>query len=263
MKGIAGFLLQRVTCLALLWAVALPGQSSSFAVITPAKATLLIGDSRSFRLVDQNGHMQRDVSWSISDPGSFQVDQGDELSITAKQAGDFRISARSGDLSAEAAVTVMEGDKLPVGTKIWSSGTAPGCKSTKLTQAMPSAGGPDMYEQSQCADGDYITALTADGIQLWRRRIGAPSAPPAAAADSKNAVAAARLNLRSTSICDSVVAGTDQQKIRELLHERNLSFSEGAPGERAWVVEEPNTQCKLWFDDRSVLTRKRKVFVAE
>jgi hypothetical protein len=233
----------RVLCFVLLfvWADALPGQSSSFVVITPQSAALLVGESRPFRLVDQNGQLQRNVTWTVSDPDALQANGGDELTVMAKQAGDFRISAQSKNGSAEATVKVMEG-KMPVGTKIWSGGTVPGCKSLQLVQAMPSANGPDMYETSRCADGP-----------------GATSATP----ESKNKVEASRINLAWASICDSVLVGTDQQKIRDLLHQRNLSFSEGASGKRVWIVEESNKRCELWFDDKSVLTKKRKVFVTE
>jgi len=31
----------------------------------------------------------------------------------------------------------------------------------------------------------------------------------------------------------------------------------------AWIVEESNKRCELWFDDKSVLTKKRKIFVTE
>jgi hypothetical protein len=32
---------------------------------------------------------------------------------------------------------------------------------------------------------------------------------------------------------------------------------------RAWIVDESNTQCKLWFDDKLILSRKRKMLVSE
>lgn len=263
MKRVASFLMPRVLCFVVLiaWAAALPGQNSSFVVITPKSVTLLVGDSRPFRLVDQNGQLQRNVTWTVSDPDALQANGGDELTITAKQAGDFRISAQSKNGSAEATVKVMEG-KMPVGTAIWSSGTVPGCKSVQLVQAMPSANGPDMYETSHCADGDYVTALTSDGMQLWRRRLGGTVAA-SALPDSKTTAEASRINLASTSICDSVLVGTDQQKIRDLLRQRNLSFSQGASDERVWIVEESNKRCELTFDDKSVLTKKRKIFVTE
>jgi hypothetical protein len=254
--------------LLLLWAVDLAAQSSSFVAITPQSATLFAGESRSFRLVDQNGQMQRNVTWTISDPDALQAKAGDELTVTAKLAGNFRVSARSENGAAEATVEVVEG-QIPVGTAIWTTPTAPGCKSVKLDQAMPSANGPDLYDTSHCPDGDYVTAMTSDGKVLWRRKLGGAIAASAAtravapaSLDGKPA-AAGRINVASTSICDSVSVGTDERKIRDLLHQRNLSFSEGSSGERMWIVEESNRQCKLWFDDKLVLMKKRKIFVTD
>lgn len=242
------------------YAAALRAQSSSYIMVSPAKVTLLIGESKTFRLVDQNGHMQHSVYWDISDSGAFQVDEGDELTVTAKQAGDFRISGRSADGSAEASVKVMQGDTMPVGTVKWSSGDIPGCKTTKIVPAVPSANGPDVFEQSECDDGYYSAAYTADGILMWRRKIGESGTKPVAEGKSTNSVA--RLNPSSTSICDSVPMGSDQQTIRDLLHQQNLAFSQGSAG-HLWVVQESNIQCHLSFDDKLVLTKKSKVFVNE
>jgi hypothetical protein len=258
------FLNPRVLGLALLplWAVTLRAQSSSFVVITPQSATLLMGESRSFRLVDQNGQFQRNVTWTISDPDALQATPGDELTITAKHPGDFHIDAQSRSGSAEASVKVMEG-QLPVGTKIWTTPTAPGCKTIQLVQAMPSANGPDMYQTSHCEDGDYVTALTSDGRQLWRRRVGGSPAPTGAVIENNENAAPAQLNPRSPSICNSLSTGTGQQAIRDLLHQRHLSFNEGPAGEREWIVDESNSQCELWFDEKLILVKKRKIFVAE
>ena len=264
MNQMAGSFLSWSVCLALwlFWAAALPAQKPYFVAISPQKVTLLIGDSTSFRLVDQNGHRQSHVAWHVSDPDAFQVYDGDEFTITAKEAGDYRVDARTADGSAEATVKVMEGYAMPVGTVKWSAGATPGCKSIKIIPAVPTANGPDIFEQSQCDDGQYIAAYIAGGVQMWRRKMTSTGAFPAAAY-ANDPVSAARLNTRSASVCVSVVLGTDGQKIRDLLQERKLSFSEGAPGEREWIVEESTTQCKLWFDDKSVLTKKRKIFVTE
>jgi hypothetical protein len=265
MKRMADFLLPRAMRLAMLvlWAIALPAQSPAFFAITPDKVIMVIGDSRTFRMVDQNGHRPAHVTWTISDPDAFQVEEGDDLVITSKRAGDFRVTGQSTDGSAEASVSVQEGTTLPAGTAMWTSGTTAGCKSVKLTQAMPSANGPDMYEQSHCDDGDYITAYTADGLQMWRRKLGGDPGAPSAAGIAKNADAPARLNPRSASICDLVVMGTEQQKIRDLLRQHNLTFSEGSPAERVWTVDESGTQCKLWFDDKAILSKKRKIFTTQ
>jgi hypothetical protein len=250
-----------------LWAVALPGQSAHFLKITPEKANLLLGESRTFRLIDQNGQMQSNVTWTVSDPDAFQTREGNELSVTAKRAGDFSISAHTADGSADATIKVVEGNALPQGEAIWSGPSIEGCKTMKITPAVPSASGVDVYEQSLCEDGEYLSAYTSDGIEVWRQKIG-QTGPPHPAQMRKDAIPAgqpnpSRLNTRSASICDSVEVGSDQQKIRDLLSQRNRSFSEGAPGERVWTVDEPSTQCKIWFDEKLAVTKKRKTFVSE
>jgi hypothetical protein len=102
---------------------------------------MLIGESRTFRLVDQAGHMQRDTTWSVSDDRAFDVSKGDELELTAKSAGDFRLEGRSSNGSADATITVVEGGVLPIGTVKWSEGKIDGCKTTKIIPAVPSASG--------------------------------------------------------------------------------------------------------------------------
>ena len=245
-----------------LWAVALFGQASSTYLITPDKTTMLIGESRPFRMVDQNGHAQHKVAWTISDADAFQSIDGDELWLIPKRAGDFRLTARTDFATAEATVKVMEGPALPAGTVKWSSGKMKGCKTTKIIPAVPRPNGPDIFEQSSCEDGEYVAAYTANGIQLWRRKI-TDSGAPAGPGGNNYEVVGSRLEPHSPSVCDSVSVGTDQQNIRDLLTEHNLSFREEPTGGRAWLVEESNTQCRLWFDEKSVLVKKRKVFVAQ
>jgi hypothetical protein len=187
--------------------------------------------------------------------------------VTAKRAGDFTIQARSDNGSSGATITVMDGAALPQGTVKWSGAAIDGCKTTKVIPAVPSANGPDIYEQSQCQDGEYLAAYTSEGIQLWRRKIGdtgAPSVPEA----GKNDVPAirpnsSRLDLHSPSICDLADVGAGQEKIRELLNQHNLSFNQGAANERAWTIDESTVQCKLWFDEKLVLAKKRKILVTE
>src|SRR5208283_2911839 len=116
-----------------------------------------------------------------------------------------------------------------------------------------------IYEQSRCEDGEYVAAYTSAGIQLWRRKLsdsGAPDGPDGNDYD----VVGKRLDPRSTSVCDSVSVGMDQQKIQDLLTERKLPYREEPAGGRVWLVEESNTQCRLWFDEKTVVVKKRKIF---
>lgn len=264
MKRIIGFPLPQILCLGvlMLWAVALYGQGPNTYLITPDKTTMLIGESRPFRMVDQNGHAQQKVTWIISDPDAFQSFEGDELQLIAKRAGDFRLTARTDFATAEATVKVSEGPALPAGTAKWSAGSMKGCKTTKIIPAVPRPNGPDIFEQSSCEDGEYIAAYTASGIQLWRRKISESGAPDGPGSNNYEVVGS-RLEPHPASVCDFVSAGMEQQKIRDLLSERKLSFREEPAGGRVWLVEESNTQCRLWFDEKSVLVKKRKVFVTE
>lgn len=253
-----------VGLLVALWALSLVGQNAPFVAITPHTVTMIVGDSRPFRLVNQDGQIQHDVSWTVSDPDAFQVQGGDEVELTAKRTGDFRLTARSPAGGDEINFKVAEGS-LPAGTVMWAGPAVPGCKPTKMTQAVPSQNGPDLYEETQCEDGHYVTAYTADGRQLWRRRITADHAPAAAATgmSTQNPGFVTPLNIHSSSICDLIPVGIDQEKIRALLQKRNLSFTDGVPEGQVWVVEENGTECKLWFDAKSVLTKKRRTLVSE
>ncbi len=247
----------------LLWATPLIAQNAPYSIaISPASATILVGESRRFRAVDREGHMQRSVYWTISDPAAFAFEPGDELVLTAKQPGEFRITVRAGERAAEASIKVLQGNSLPKGSVIWSSAHPAGCKPRQLVQAVPTDNGPDLYGVSDCEDGTYVEALTADGVQLWRRRIGDTRVAIPGLGDEKP-ITPNRLDVNSTSVCDAVTVGTAQEKVKDLLKSRKLSFNEDPHQKQVWLVEESSTQCKLWFDDKSVLARKRKILVAE
>jgi hypothetical protein len=57
--------------------------------------------------------------------------------------------------------------------------------------------------------------------------------------------------------------GTEREKIRELLDQRKITFSERSPDHHEWVIDESAAQCKLWFDDHDVLAKKRKILVSD
>ncbi|HLJ27876.1 MAG TPA: hypothetical protein VKY85_14290 [Candidatus Angelobacter sp.] len=206
-------------------------QDARFVAVTPGKATILIGESQKFRVVDQNGRMQRSVSWTVSEDSAFDYRAGDELMLTAKLAGHFKITARTGGESAEAEINVIAGTSLPQGTAKWSAPQPAGCKLDKVVPATPSANGPDIFGLSTCPDGSYVSAYTAEGIQLWRHKVSVtaalpkPLAPGAVPAVTNSPSTSTHVNLNPSSICDLVSVGTAQEKVRDLLKSRNLSFS--------------------------------------
>jgi len=257
----------RIAFLGLVFCVtSLPGQTTNTYRITPESVTILIGESSPFRVVDQNGRAQHGVTWEISDSYALETSGEDEVVVTAKRAGAFQLTARIDHSTAEATIKVVEGTSLPIGAMKWSAGKIPGCTTTKMVPAVPSANGPNLFEQSECADGSYIAAYTSDGVQMWRRRIGAgePAKINSAGVDKgKQGVVPSRLDSRASSVCDWIVVGAEQEKVREVLSQHRLSFREGAAGQQMWTVEESNVQCKLWFDEKSRVAKKRKTLVSE
>ena len=237
-------------------------QPAPFMAISPGTATILIGESRRFRAVDEQGHMQHNVHWMISDPAAFSLEQGDELLLTAKRAGEFRINAYSGDKAAEATIKVVEGNALPIGSVIWSQPQPSGCKATKIIQATPTENGPATFEQSQCPDGTYLRAFSADGVQMWRRKIDNSAFTIVPGLPDVKSVTHNRLDENSASVCDLVTVGSEQEKVRDLLKSKNVAFTEDAHQKQTWLVDEGSTQCRLWFDGKSVI-KKRKILVVE
>jgi hypothetical protein len=113
--------------------------------ITPATAGMLIGESRGFSLFDTDGHkLTATAEWSVSSSYHATLTQGDEPTVSAKNEGTFKVTARVDTRTAEAIVKVYPGDKLPIGAIRWSVAPIPCSKNpgiSKLVQAVPSSGG--------------------------------------------------------------------------------------------------------------------------
>jgi hypothetical protein len=257
--------LRQATSLAALLLCALTLHAQDTYQITPNQVTMRLGESRTFRMVNQSGQAQHKVTWTLSDAAAFDSTQGDELYIYPRRAGEYRLSAHTDFATAEASVRVVDGSSPPSDAPRWVSGGREGGVTTKIMPAVPrSVNGPEMYQQTRCADGEYVAGYTADGVQLWRTKISnngvVPSSDPLG---NDSDVLPKQLDTSSKSICDLVSAGVEQQKIRDLLTERNLTFHEEGAGGHVWLVEESNAQCRLWFDDKQILSKKRKVFTTD
>jgi hypothetical protein len=228
--------------------------------ITPDKSTMTLGESRSFRMVDENGQAQHKVKWTLSNAGDSQEIEGDELHFYASHVGEFRLRARTDFATAEASVKVVEEKDMTRGTMRWQSGKKEGCATTQILQARPNASGVYVYQQSQCEDGVYLAAYTYEGVQLWRRKL---SDSPSQSGSNDYEIEGQHLEARAASICDTVQVGTDQEKIRAMLTEQHIAFRDQPGPEHVWLVEQSNAQCRLQFDDKLILVKKKKVFVVE
>jgi hypothetical protein len=133
---------------------------------------MIIGGVQQFTAVDNQGIPRTDATWSVSNSSLATVTtngNGTAL-LTALTAGQVTLTATADGVSAQEQVTILSASSYPVGTAIWSAPPPAGFSVIQLAQAVPSAGGPDLYSISSNTSGtqSIIQALQADGEQLWQ-----------------------------------------------------------------------------------------------
>lgn len=140
--------------------------------VSPSLTNMLLGDSREFCVFDIHGKiLTREAEWTIDDPGVATLDVKEAPTITTHRPGKVTLRARVGVQTAEAAITVLDGDKLPDGTIAWSVPNFPGYKGKEIVQAVPTANGPDLYTIEENDQGhSLVRAWTSEGIFLWLRK---------------------------------------------------------------------------------------------
>lgn len=267
--------LNRVACITLLGAYVFSApafaQDPPALVISPGKATMQVDEMRTFRAVGKDGRARHNVRWSISPQSAAALAlNGDEATVQAKQASStVLLTAYAGSDSAEATIDILQG-KPPNGTLLWSVPPIPGCKTEKLSQAVPTATGPDLYDQEACPQGTVIRALTADGREIWRRQITGPGTAfqvdPGQDELSRRAepASAGRLNLKVASVCDAVSSGMTKEEVSRLLSTRNLHMYDKQRQSNDWELEEEGSRCAISFDDKTgAVVKKKKTIVID
>jgi len=53
----------------------------------------------------------------------------------------------------------------------------------------------------------------------------------------------------------------EKENVRALLAARHLQIS--SETESAWLIEEEGSECRLWFDEHSWVSKKRKTLITE
>ncbi|MFZ0296920.1 MAG: hypothetical protein WAM13_01095 [Candidatus Sulfotelmatobacter sp.] len=234
--------------------------------VVPTKATMLVGETRTFRAVGEDGRLRHDVRWTVSPEQAAKVTvAGDEATLQAEEPSSTVVLTASaeGD-SSEASIEIRSGSSLPTGTMMWSVSPLPGCKSVKMTQAVPSATGPDIYDEESCADGTYVRALTADGRELWRRKLGgAPVSVAPGLGKKEEGQPAEHISLRTRSVCDEISAGMTKDGVSKLAQDRNLRLGEKERESNSWMFEEHNIRCTIWFGEAGTVTRNKKIFISD
>ena len=234
--------------------------------VVPTNATMLVGETRAFRAVGKNGRLRHNVRWSISPEHAAKLTvDGDEATIQAKEPSSTVVltAYNEGD-SSEATIEIRSGTSLPSGTLTWSVSHLPGCKTTKMTQAVPSANGPDIYVEETCPNGGYVRALTADGRELWRRGMSNSMAP--FGQDSQEMEAsqpAEHINLSTGSLCDKIPSGTTKDAVARLAQDRNLWLGKKERQSNSWVFEEHNFRCTIMFGEGGTVVKSKKIIITD
>lgn len=225
---------------------------------------MLVGDTRTFRAVGKDGRIRHNVAWAISPPGAAELTtSSDEATVRALNPySNVVLSANSNGDSAEASIEIRSEKTLTPGTKLWSVDALPGCKSEKLTEAMPTANGPDLYAQETCPDGTFIRAFTADGRELWRRKLGDWSVPVSPNSKVKEQTRSGEhINPSADSICDSITLGATKDAVAKLVDQRKLPLNEKERAGDRWVLEEQGSRCMIFFD-AGVTVKKQKIIIS-
>lgn len=234
--------------------------------VSPSKVSMLVGETREFRAVGRDGRIRHNVSWSVTPAHAVSLTQsGDEVTIKAEDVSSAVILTASADSdSAEANIEILSGTSRKNGTVLWSVTPIPGCKSTNLTQAVPSANGPDLYDQEECPEGSVIRALTADGRELWRRSFGGRGAPIAELTPGGTVKSPERLDPHNTSVCDSVSGGMTRETVVKILADRGLRLDDKQRSGNQWLLEEQGFHCTISFDAASgTVVKKKKTVVTD
>ena len=233
--------------------------------ISPNEATMLIGETRSFRAVGKDGRMRHNVRWSISPEHAAAIGpQNDEVVVTANEvSASVTLTAYAEGDSAEATIEIWDGKTLPAGTKIWSVAPIPGCKNKQIVQAVPSATGPDLYVLEDCPQGTVIRALDAEGHELWRKVPGqADYKLPSEAARSQHQ--GQRLNPHASSVCDQISLGMSKEDVAKTIDAMNASLNPRQKATDSWLLEEEGFHCAISFDAKtSTVVKKKKTVVTD
>jgi outer membrane protein assembly factor BamB len=134
---------------------------------------MLIGDTRSLKLIGDIGQAVTGATWSISDPTVAKISSADPPQLTALGQGTTTLTGTFNGLTAAMTINVLLGTALPAGSALWSFDPLPGNTITEMVPGNPvNSGDPDILvvEAPQT-----LRAFSKDGQQLWAVSLGARS----------------------------------------------------------------------------------------
>ena len=143
--------------------------------ITPTGVNLLIGQTKQFTAIDNQGNPRPEATWTVDNPSLVTITADSSPILTALGAGTVNLTATVQGTSLQTQVTISALTSLPVGTTVWSAPSVSGFAAREILQAVPTDFGPGIYSTQTSTDGttSLIQAYTADGQQLWETTLGA------------------------------------------------------------------------------------------
>ena len=261
-------------------------QTPQSMTVSPDKATMLVGEARTFHAVGKDGRVRHNVRWGISPQNAAAITvNGDEVAVQAREASPSVLLTASADSdSADASIEIRRAGDMPVGTRIWSVSPTPGCRATKMTQAVPSANGPDLYVEEACPEGSMIRALTSDGRELWRRPFGSagatgnvagpiasgpyigmlPNGVSSKAPGKVDEPVAEHVSPHAASVCDAIQLGMTRNDVFKTIADRKDTLDARQRQSDNWSIEEEGSLCAISFDaNTGTVVKKKKTIVTE
>jgi hypothetical protein len=130
----------------------------SASVISPVALSMVVGEMRTLRALDDEDELVTGATWVSSDTDIVSLSTADPPVLTAVAPGSVTVSV--GGASAE--VTVYAGPSLPIGTPIWTNGAS---TANGLYPAVPNYDA--VADVFAVGANDEVTAITADGSTAW------------------------------------------------------------------------------------------------
>jgi uncharacterized protein (TIGR03437 family) len=143
--------------------------------VTPNRVTMLVGQTRSMQLLDQNGSLVNNPTWTFDNSAIAEIlppaNPGDPLLLQADSVGTTTVTAIYGDRTGVATISVLAaGTSFPIGTVQWSLPSLGSYGMSKSVQSLRvDDNTPDLYVEDDGAYGGFgaIRALNADGSHKW------------------------------------------------------------------------------------------------
>lgn len=237
------------SCAVTISAVGMHAQAPSI-LVTPSRATLLVGEPRTFRAVGAEGRPLSGVHWRISPVYAAEFHARDEIEVASRAPTEFVVVAEYEGQEDTASVKVIAGDSLPPGTIRWGSKPLPGFRAGRIVRAAPVPDGPAFYEEERGASGSIIRAFTSDGREMWRWGGTEPPSPETVAERTHSFS-------RNSSVCDTIAIGVTKNEVAAMKPAFDYSSNPLLYQRADWTLEEPGVVCHIYFDSSGKVAKKR------